>query len=260
MNIVDLTHEYEKLYFQCLEDWSEEMKEGGNHKENWYNRMKDKGLRVKLAQDDNGTIGGMIQYIPAEETFIEGKELYFILCIWVHGHKKGRGSFQKKGMGKALLQSAEVDVKTMGAKGLAAWGISLPFFMRASWFRKQGYKKADKQGMQILLWKPFTEDAFPPGWIKEKKRPETVTSKVTVSAFKYGWCPAQNIVFERAKKAVSIFGDKVIFKEYDTSDRDIFMEWGITDALFIDRKKIRTGPPPKYEKIKNIIEKKVNRL
>ena len=84
---------------------------------------------------------------------MEGKELYFINCIWVHGHKQGRGNFQKKGMSRAFLQTAEDDVKAMSVKGTVAWGISLPFWMKASWFRKQVYTKVDKQGFlgQVLL-------------------------------------------------------------------------------------------------------------
>ena len=96
MQIKELSPEYEDLYFLCLEDWSEEIKEAGNHKACWYNKFKNKGLRVKLALDDSGEVGGMIQYLPVEESFIEGKDLYCILCIWVHGHKEGRGNFQKK--------------------------------------------------------------------------------------------------------------------------------------------------------------------
>ena len=33
MKIIDLTPDQEPLYFCCLEDWSEEMKEAGDHKE-----------------------------------------------------------------------------------------------------------------------------------------------------------------------------------------------------------------------------------
>ena len=73
MKIIDLTDEYQQLYFVCLEDWSEEIKEAGNHKEVWYRKMKDKGLRVKLGLDDGGEVGGMIQYIPIEHSFAEGK-------------------------------------------------------------------------------------------------------------------------------------------------------------------------------------------
>jgi len=261
MKVIDLSNEYEKLYFECLEDWSEEVKEAGDHKEVWYSKMKDKGLMVKLAVDDRGEVGGMIQYIPIEHSFVEGKELYFINCIWVHGHDTGRGNFQKKGMGKALLESAEADARARGAKGMVAWGIPLPFWMNASWFKKHGYAKVDTQGFlgPVLLWKPFTDDAVPPRWIKEKKKPETIPGKVTVTAFLNGWCPAQNMVFERAKRAASEFGDKVIFRKIDTFDRDVFLEWGIADALFIDDKRVTTGPPPSYDKIKKLIAKRVDR-
>jgi GNAT superfamily N-acetyltransferase len=220
--------------------------------------MKDKGLGVKLALE-NDKVCGMIQYVPVEHSFLEGKDLYFILCIWVHGYKKGVGNHQKKGIGKALLHAAENDVKSRGAKGMAAWGIKWPFWMKASWFKKQGYTKVDKKDMAILLWKPFADDAVPPRWIKEKKKPQEIVGKVSVTSFINGWCPAQNLVFERAKRAASEFGDKVNFQEIQTFDRDVFLEWGITDALFIDGKQIRTGPPPSCEKIRKKIAKRIKK-
>jgi len=260
MQIIDLTDEYQPLYFVCLEDWSAEIKEAGNHKEVWYNKMKDKGLGVKLALDENGEVGGMIQYVPIEHSFAEGNDLYFIDCIWVHGNKEGRGNFQKKGMGTALLQAAETDAKASGAKGMAAWGLWLPFWMKASWFKKNGYKKVDRQGIQVLLWKPFADEATPPRWIKQKKKPETIPGKVTVTAFLNGRCPAQNMVLERAKRAAAEFGDAVVFRQVDTYDREVFSEWGIADALFIDDKQVRTGPPPPYEKVKRLIARRVKKL
>ncbi len=260
VKIIDLTKNYEQSYFCCLEDWSDEIKEAGSHKQAWFTKMKDNGLAVKLAVDDNGEIGGMIQYLPIEQSFAEGSDLYFIHCIWVHGYKKGRGNFQKKGMGKALLQATEEDAVAKGAKGMVAWGVSLPFWMKASWFKKRGYKKVDKQGMMVLLWKPFSDDAVAPKWIQEKKRPEKIAGQVTVTAFKNGWCPAQNMVFERAKRAAAEFGDHVVFQEIDTFDRSVFLEWGIADALFIDGKQVRTGPPPSYEKIRRKIAKRLKKL
>ncbi|MFC1953395.1 GNAT family N-acetyltransferase [Chloroflexota bacterium] len=262
MEIINLNDEYEKLYFVCLEDWSDEIKEAGDHKETWYNRMKDKGLRVKLALDDNGQVGGMIQYIPVEYSFASGKELYFINCIWVHGYKEGRGNFQKQGMGKALLQAAEDDAKELGVKGITAWGIPLPFWMKASWFRKHGYQKVDNNGFfgEVLLWKPFSQDATPPTLIKRKKKPELIPGKVTVTSFLNGWCPAQNLVFERAKRAAAKFGSDVVVRQIDTLNRDNLLEWGISDALYIDGKQVRTGPPPSYEKIRKIIAGRVKKL
>lgn len=262
MKIINLTEEHKKLYFLCLEDWSDEIKEAGDHKERWYNKMKDKGLRVKLAQDDNGEIGGMIQYFPIEYSWVEGKDLHFISCVWVHGYKKGRGNFQKKGMGKALLKAAEKDVKELGAKGLVAWGIPLPFWMKASWFKKHGFVQVDKKGFlgEVLLWKKFTEDAIPPKWIEQKKKPEKVKGKVTVTCLVNGWCPAMNLSCERAKRAAIEFGNKVELQEIDTFDRKTFNEWGISDALYIDGKKVRTGPPPSYKKLKKRIKKRVYKL
>lgn len=259
MEIIDLVDKYQETYFFCLEDWSEEMKEAGNHKELYYEKMIEKGFRVKLALDDD-KVCGMIQYVPVEYSFIEGEDLYFIQCIWVHGYKKGVGNYQKRGIGKALLQAAEDDAKAKGAKGIAAWGISLPWWMKASWFKKQGYTKVDKNGIAVLLWKPFTDDALPPKWIREKKKPEKIKDKVTVTSFINGWCPAQNLVFERAKRVVSEFGDKVEFQEINTFDRDVFLEWGIADALFIDGKQVRTGPPPPYKKIRKKIARRVKKL
>ena len=260
MKIIDLEDKYLQEYFMCLEEWSDEIKEAGNHKQVWFNKMKDKGLGVKLAVDDKGVAGGMIQYIPIEYSNAEGVDLYFINCIWVHGYKEGRGNFQKMGYGKALLQAAEDDVKKRGAKGMVAWGVSLPFWMKASWFKKKGYSRIDKDGIATLLWKPFTDDAIPPKWIKEKKQPQPIPGKVLITSFLNGWCPAQNLIRERAKRAASEFGDKVIYREIDTFEREELLEWGILDALYIDDQQVRTGPPPSYEKIKKKMMKKLKKL
>ena len=49
MEITNLEEKYLNAYFLCLEDWSDEIREAGSHKEMWYRRMKDRGLRVKIA-------------------------------------------------------------------------------------------------------------------------------------------------------------------------------------------------------------------
>lgn len=262
MEIINLDKPKEELFFVCLDDWSEEIKEAGDHRLEWYNHMKSRGLGVKLATDDNGVVGGMIQYVPIEYSFAEGEGLYFIKCIWVHGHKKGRGNFQKKGMGTALLKAAEEDVRSRGAKGMAAWGITLPFWMKASWFRKHGYGRADRKGIQELVWKPFSSDAVPPRWPEEKKKPRAGENpgKITVTAFINGYCSVQNMVAERARKAAAEFGDRVVFRLINTLDRDTFAEWGISDALFIEDRNINTGPPLSYKKIKSRLSKSVRNL
>jgi hypothetical protein len=260
MRIVDLTGDHEDLYFKCLEGWSEEMKEAGQHKENWYRRMASCGLRVKLALTDSGVVAGMIQYGPVERSFVEGHDLSFIYCIWVHGHKEGPGNLQGRGMGSALIEAAEADALALGARGMAAWGIMLPFWMRAAWFRKHGYRRADRDGVAQLLWKPFDAGAEPPRWVRRKKTPTDVPGKVTVTAFVNGWCPAQNLIFERARRASRELGDQVLFEGHHTADPAEFQEWGIVDGLYIDGKKVNSGPPPSYQKIKALMKKRLGKL
>jgi len=260
MDVVDLTPEHEALYHVCLEDWSDEIREAGDHKRVWCGKMMGKGLRVKLALDDDGQVGGMIQYVPIERSFAEGRDLHFVTCIWVHGHKQGRGNFQKRGMGKALLHAAEEDARELGSKGMVAWGLWIPVWMKASWYKRQGYRKVDRDGLKVLLWKPFTEDAVVPKWIRRRKKPKPIPGQVTVTGFIHGWCPGQNIGFERAKRAAASFDDRVVFREVNTFDRAVLMEWGIADALFVDNKEVPTGPPPSYDRIQKLIAKRLRKL
>lgn len=260
IRIIDLSQENKNDYFTCLEEWSDEMRDGVCRKECWYNAMQKKGLRVKLALNDTGVVSGMIHYAPIEYSWIEGEDLYFVYCIWVHGHKKGRGDLRKRGVGTALLQAAENDAKRLQTKGLVVWGLLLPFFMRAGWFKKHGYLKVDRSGISVLLWKPFSDDASPPRWIKAKRIPELVPGKVVVTALVNGWCSGINGMIERARQISGEFGDKVVYREIDTSNRVAVREWGISDGLFVNKKNIYKGPPLSYEKIKKIIEKKVRKL
>ncbi len=260
MEIIDLRPEHHALFARCLEDWSDEAEEGAPRREAWIAKMLDRGLRAKLAADDGGRIGGMIQYAPIEHAMADGHGLYFVHCVWVHGHKQGRGNFQHRGMGRALLAAAEDDARAHGAQGMAAWGLWLPFWMRASWFKKHGYAKADRQGMAVLLWKPFDREAQPPKWYPPARRPLPATpGKVNVVSFTNGWCMAQNVIRERAGRAAAEFGDAVAFHEIDTFTPAATAEWGRSDGLFIDGKEVRSGPPPKYETIRRLIEKRVKK-
>lgn len=262
MKIIDLNEENKHLYFVCLMDKDVELKEAAHHKEQWYGKMKDKGLCVKLALDDNGRFGGMIQYMPIKYSFAGGKDLYFINCIYVLGKKKAGGNFRKKGVGKALIRAAEDNAKARGAKGMSAWGVSIPAFIRASWFKKQGYRKVYKKGIMVLLWKPFTNDAEPPVWEVKDKDPqlELIPGKVTVTSFINGGCPAMNMVHDRAMKVSSEFGDKVVFKGISTFDKDTMIRYGSVDELFINNTKVKVGPPPSSKKIRRKIARKVRKL
>ncbi len=260
MEIINLAEEYEDTYCKCLEDWSEEFKEAGNYKKEWLEKKKPQGLRVKLAKNKKNEIVGMIQYIPIEYSPVKGNDLYYIYCIWVHGYKQGVGNNQKQGIGKLLLKAAEIDSKELGAKGIVAWGITLPFFMRSKWFKKNGYKSIDKDGMIELVWKPFIANIKPPQLIKMIKKPSVEKDIVTITCFRNGWCPAQNLSCERMKRAAGEYLDGIKYIEIDTNVKDNLNEWGMADAIFIDDKQITNGPPPSYEKLQKILKRKMKRI
>lgn len=260
MEIVDLSEEYVPGYLTCLEDWSDEMAESGDHKARWYETMRSRGLRVKLALDEERRAVGMIQYLPIEQSIAQGRDLYMVLCIWVHGYRAGVGNHQGHGIGTALLAAAEEDVQRLGAKGLAAWGLTIPMWMRASWFKKHGYETAERLEGRELVWKRFTPDAEAPAWITPGPIPVPVEGQVTMTAYLSGWCPAMNITYERAKRAAEELGEQVVFVSIDTREPAEMRRHGHSDDVFLDGKTLQRGAPPSYAKIEKRAKKRLRRL
>lgn len=257
MTIIDLSPEHEQIFFKCLEEWSADIAEAGPKREQWYRSMLPRGLRVKLALTDSGIAAGFIQYLPVRQSTLIGEDGYFIYCVWVHGHKLGRGNLQKQGLGKALLHAAEEDVKALGGNGLAAWGLMIPIWMKAAWFKKHGYRKIDRDGIAALMWKPFTPDARPPAWRKQLRKPQPGNGKLRISIFNHGWCAVQNLAAERIRRIATEFPDQIILDEYDTRDRAVMDSWGLSDAIFLNDRQIVTGPPPSYEKLRKLVIKRL---
>ena len=43
MEVIDLSDEYVPAYCMCLEEWSDEMKESGTLKREWYDKKRTRG-------------------------------------------------------------------------------------------------------------------------------------------------------------------------------------------------------------------------
>ncbi len=256
VNIVDLAPEYEEAWLHCLEPYSAEIRDGVERKRIWYERVRNRGLLVKLAVDDSGVAVGMVQALPIEQTWLEGEDLYFVLCIWVHGHDAGVGNQQGAGVGRALLEALEAEAQRRGARGIAAWGMALPLWMKASWFQKRGYLKVDRDGLAVLLWKPFTADAQVPHWPQTAPiQPELDPHGVTVTCFDAGWCSLQNGNCERARRAAAEAG--VASQTVDTIDPSAAERWGQTYGIWLDGERQLTGPPISVERLRKRIDARV---
>jgi len=237
------------------------MAESGDHKERWLTRMKTKGLGVMIAVTDDGKYAGMIQYYPSRfsPALISSEDAWFIHCIWVHGYKKGQGNFQGRGIGTALLQAAETDIRNRGGKVILAWGLSMPFWMKSSWFKKNGYTPADKSGIQELVIKNLDGTERQAKWRNAKKTPPARNADGTLLAttFMSGACSVTAIAHERLKKV--IVGLPVALRLIDTSQPENLEEWGMSDVMFIGSKKVTTGPPPGTSKLLRIVRKELRK-
>jgi hypothetical protein len=68
------------------------------------------------------------------------------------------------------------------------------------------------------------------------------------------------VTAERARRVAAEFGDRVAFREVDTSEHATVAEWGLADALFVEGKQVLTGPPLSAERFRRIVEKRVARI
>ena len=254
MEIMDLTSDTEELLHCCLKPYDGEFASGVPRKREWFERFRDRGARAKLAVDDDGEVAGMIQYVPVElAPHVEGGGIWVVLCIWVHAYEGGVGDRRGRGMGPALLAAAEEDARARGAEGMAAWGITSPFWMNAPWFESRGYRRVDDHGWYALVFKPFTEEAAEPRWVRERKRPEPVPGRVRVSSFAAGWCTSGNLIQAWARRAAEELGDPVVYEEFDTSDPDVVAEWGISTGLFVDGEELEVRGDETYDKVRDFI-------
>lgn len=253
-SITDLTEEYKGDFCACLMPREKAMLEAGELKAQWLARRGKGDFGAKLAVSPEGVPIGMIQYIDAEGSQIEGSGLWFVFCLWIPPAKQNpAGARRRQGIGTALLRAAEEDVRARGAAGLAAWGSAIPVFMRSSFFKHRGYLKADRLGIQELVWKPFIRDAKAPRWLRgglDTASPQSASGRakgpVTVEASVNGICPAMNAVHLRFRRAAVELGTAVALETRENA---------AADGIFIDGKEFPLGPPPSFERILRTLKK-----
>ena len=161
----------------------------------------------------------------------------------MHGYEHLVGNQQGQGYGRFILDGIEEDVRQTGARGIAAWGMDLPYWNPVSFYEHMGYARVETNGPVVLVWKPFAEDAEPPSLIRQNRSPVKREGQTTVTAFVNGWCNGSCGQCVHARDAVAGLDEFVAYEEIDTSDRATILSWGIDDDIFVDDKPFDPGRP-----------------
>jgi hypothetical protein len=176
-----------------------------------------------------------------------------------------------KGIGHALLQAAEEETLREEKKALVvcAYYYENFWFMPALFYEKHGYKAVARQKVtregeknfldeEAILWKVFDESAEPPRFPNPKYHFLPIEEKVVVDLFVDTFC--KPIEAQRVRDIVKEFSEKVIFNEYSTDRREIFEEFEISRAIFVNGKEIGWGYNAPKEGIRKAIQEALDEL
>ena len=180
MRFTDVDERTAATFLHCLHDEREDDPRVMQRRKRWFDEHRDKGFRAKVLVLDSGEVPAMAQYIPIEHSPFGGRDLLAILCMWVHGYDHHLGNRQGQGYGRVMLEAIEKDARASGAKGVVAWGMDFEYWNPVSFYEHMGYERVEKDGMSVMVWKPFVDDAEPPWGFKPARRPVIETDKVTL--------------------------------------------------------------------------------
>jgi hypothetical protein len=244
MRLLDIDEKTEGTFFRCLHDEKPDDPREIALRRKWFEENREKGLRAKVLVLDGGEVAGLCQYMPIEHTQFEGEGLFAIHCMWVHGYDHHIGNKQGNGYGRFMLGEIEKDARESGAKGVAVWGMDFPYWNPVSFYEHMGYERADQKGAAVLVWKPFAEDAKPPGFVKTVKSPGTRPDKVSLAVFHHDWCTGSCGEVVKSREAIEGLEDVIDYTEVDAADPAELAEWGIVAGVFVEGEPHRPHEPP----------------
>jgi len=233
---------------------SDELDDHARGRLQWLKSHCEKGLRVKIALlDDNPS--GFMYLIPIEicPWGPLGEDLMVLPCLWVV--KESRN----KGVGRALIASAEQETKHQKRKALTVFGFYNDFwFMPAPIFEKFGFSVVHRKDKTAILWKVFDESAEPPKFLERNYKFKPVRNKVVVDLFWHSFCLTSIGEAQRVREVVAEFGDAVVLNEYCADDRDILLRYQTPRAIFLNGTEIGWDYQAPKEGIREAISKALN--
>ena len=228
------------------------------HRKNWFKEKYSLGFRAKVALLDNKK-GGFLYVMPIEicPWGPIGKELLVITCLNTDKSLLG------KGIGSALLQEAEKEIKKQGKKGIVIIAFDWKeefWFLPASYFRKLGYKEIKKrkhpEGFyeEVMLWKTIDSTAKKPNFLEANYEFRSIKGKVVIDLFYDTFCETANTEAWRVREVAAEYGEEVILREYSADNREQLLKHQISRGIFVNGKEISWGYEAPREGIREAIE------
>ena len=232
----------------------------------FYEKMRSRGFKTKVAFFDKKPVG-FLHLVPIEFSHWGpiGRDLLVILCQYVSS------ALKSKGIGQALLRAAEEETINEGKKALVVCGYYYDdfWFMPALFYEKHGFtpiarKKVTNIGEKdfldeiAILWKVFDKSAEAPRFPMPNYSFQPIDGKVVVDLFSDPFC--KPIEARRVREVVDEFDDKVILNEYSTENREVFQQYQISRAIFVNGQEIGWGYNAPREGIRKAIREAFQHL
>lgn len=223
----------------------------------WLRRMMKKGLQIlvalekprqekvhyKWAGDMNhadlavrGKVPkGLLEFVPIElaPEPVKGKNLLFIDCIWV------LPPFWHTGVAKGLMESFLCQAKEYGGASVLTYegdkwfGSSLDY-MPASFFKKFGFKEADRDGSRVLLFLDLGAGKKP-RLIHPKARNFGGKNEVVIDALCNSQCPWSGWMVDQIKRNAKRY-PRTSVNVVNSDDRKVVEEFGLSRGVYVNKK------------------------
>lgn len=260
IEVRDMTPDDEPYVGTCSRvGQSDEIEECGRRRVQLLRRMYQYGLRVKVGLV-NGAEAGLLYTMPSQISpwGPVGEDLMVITCAYV------QTAWERIGLGRALVETAEEEARRQSAKAIAA----VAYYRQdrrisARFFEQLGYRAADRRpdpspshiGIQAVVWKPLDPSALPPRLAKRNHQYRPTKGKVVVDLFHTDLCRISSIEAERVRKVAREFGDKVLLNQHATEAPEVRDGQPPARAIFVNGREIGWGYSAPVDGLREEIQK-----
>ena len=233
MEVIDFDERYMGFVATCTHGTSNRLDEVAAVRAGWIRNNLDRGLKIKIAVAEGRPLG-FAHCMPIElgAGEIGGRDLTLLPCLTLAYDRVYSGR-TGSGAGKALVKAVE-DEAIQSTKGVVVPCFDHDFwFMPYAFFKKLGYREADRRGQAVAALKTF-EDVEGPRFLPFNHQGKRVPGRVVVDAFWNPMCPTLIEEIRNIRKVCAEFGDEVELNAVNTGDPRQRVRYPVARALFVN--------------------------